>query len=130
MRRAEVTQTIFDYLKTSVPEVPWSVRLSGANRSKEVEGTVSCDRVSFQYDTKDSLVAKAIYGIYILDANSTENVDALADKVFAVLNNDDLGGVVICGDITQIQYGSKPGMAGSGVAMLTYVVEYYEELGG
>ena len=130
MRRAEVTQTIFETLKEAVPEVPWSVRLTGANRSKGIEGTVSCDRVSFQYDAKDSLVAKAIYGIYILDANSTENVDALADKVFAVLNDDDLGGVITCGDITEIQYGSKPGAAGSGVAILTYVVKYHEELGG
>lgn len=126
MRRATVTQTIVDILKEAVPEVPWGVRFSGANRSKGVEGTVSCDRVSFEYDSKDSLVAKATYNIYILDANSTENVDELADKVFFVLNDDDLDGVIICGDITQVQYGSMPGMPSSGVAVLTYVVEYYE----
>ena len=126
MRRATVTQAIFETLKEAVPEVPWSVRFSGANRSKGVEGTVSCDRVSFEYDSKDSLVAKATYNIYILDANSTENVDELADKVFLVLNDDDLDGVIICGDITQVQYGSMPGMPSSGVVVLTYVVEYYE----
>ena len=126
MRRATVTQTIVDILNEAVPEVPWGIRFSGANRSKEVEGTVSCDRVSFEYDSKDSLVAKATYNIYILDANSTENVDELADKVFVVLNDDDLDGVIICGDITQVQYGSMPGMPSSGVAVLTYVVEYYE----
>ena len=130
MRRNEVTQAIIECLKNAVPEVPWGVRITGANRSKVVEGSVTCDRVSFEYDSKDSLVAKATYLIYIIDPNSTENVDVLGDKVFFALNNDDLDGVVICGDVTNITYGSAPGITGSGVVLLNYSVEYYENQGG
>ena len=127
MKQAEVTGIILDQLRNKVPQIPWSARLTGADRGRTVMGTVTCDRVAFFYDTKDDLVAKAEYKIYILDANSTENVDELAEVVFAALNNDDLGGALIVGDITDIVYGSSQGKPNSGIAALTYVIEYYKE---
>lgn len=126
MKQSELTKIIVDYLSSNIP-IDWNGRLTGATLSNKVEGSVTCDRVDFHYDEKVCLVASATYKIYILDANSMEDVDELADKVFHLLNNDDLNGVLIDGLITNITYGSAQGLPKSGLVALTYNIEYYME---
>ncbi|MBR6635948.1 MAG: hypothetical protein IKK97_00705 [Phascolarctobacterium sp.] len=127
MRRAEVTNAILTTLQANVPAVPWSAKVFGAATSNKVEGTIACDRVEYQYDSKNSLVATATYYVYIVDVNSTNDVDGLADAVFQCLNNDDLAGVLIVGDIVRISYGVAPGKANSSAVLMEYVVQYYED---
>ena len=127
MRRTEVTNVILETLQTNVPSVPWTSKVSGVATSNSVEGTVACDSVTFEYDSKDiSVVANATYYVYIVDLNSTVDVDGLADEVFQCLNNDDLGGVLIVGDVVRINYGLAPGKPKSSAVLLEYRVKYYD----
>lgn len=127
MRRAEVTNAILETLQANVPNVPWTSKVSGVATSNAVEGTVACDSVTFEYDSKDiSVVANATYYVYIVDLNSTVDVDGLADEVFQCLNNDDLGGVLIVGDVVRINYGLAPGKPKSSAVLLEYRVKYYD----
>ena len=126
MRRTEVTNAILETLTACVPSIPWTSKVIGVAASKSVEGTIACDKVSFGYDAKNSIVATATYYIYIVDVNSTTDVDGLAEQVFECLHNDDLGGVITVGDILQITYGVAPGKPNSSAVLLEYVVKYYE----
>lgn len=126
MRRTEVTNAILSALQENVP-ISWTTKVFGVATSNKVEGTIACDRVTFKYDSKNSLVATATYYVYIVDVNSQVNVDALADAVFHCLNNDDLDGVLIVGDIVRISYGIAPGKPDSSAVLLEYVVQYYED---
>lgn len=126
MRRNEITNAILDTLTTNIPSVPWTSKIIGVATSNTVEGTVACDSVTYQYDAKDSLVARATYYIYIVDLNSTNDVESVADQAFSVLNNSDLDGALIVGDIVRINYGVSPGKPNSSAVLLEYVVEYYE----
>lgn len=126
MRRTVVTNAILTALQANVPDIPWSTKVFGVATSNKPEGTIACDRVDFKYDTKNSLVTTATYYIYIVDVNSTIDVDELADAAFQCLNNDDLGGVLIVGDVVRISYGVAPGKPTSSAALLEYVVQYYE----
>ena len=92
MRRKEISGAIRSHLESFVPAVKWIERLSGASRGKEVCGSITCDRVSYQWEDKTDLIATAIYSIYLIDAASTGTVDDLADEVFMALHAEDLGG--------------------------------------
>lgn len=128
MKRKEVTAAILKLLSEALPNIRWQQRISGAGRSKDVEGSVTNDRTDYRYDDKDSLVATAVYYVYIVDANSTENVDEMADTAFKVLNDDDLDGIAVVGEVKRIIYGSPQGRPQAGVALLEYEVTYYEEV--
>lgn len=126
MRRAEVTNAILEALQAGVPDISWTAKIAGVATSNKVEGTIACDRVTFEYDSKNSLVANATYFVYIVDLNSTNDVDGLADAAFQCLNNEDLGGVLIVGDVVRINYGIAPGKPNSSAVLLEYAVKYYD----
>ena len=127
MRRKEISGAIRSHLESFVPAVKWIERLSGASRGKEVCGSITCDRVSYQWEDKMDLIATAIYSIYLIDAASTGTVDDLADEVFMALHAEDLGGAVIDSNVLQVVYGCAQGKPDVGVVMMEYKVEYYEE---
>lgn len=127
MRRKEISGAIRSRLESSVPAVIWTERLTGASRGKEVCGSVTCDRVSYRWEDKTSLVATATYSIYLVDTASTGMVDDLADEVFTTLHADDLDGAVIDSNVMQVMYGSAQGKPDVGIVMMEYKVEYYEE---
>lgn len=127
MRRKEISGAIRSHLESFVPAVKWIERLSGASRGKEVCGSITCDRVSYQWEDKTDLIATAIYSIYLIDAASTGTVDDLADEVFMALHAEDLGGAVIDSNVMQVVYGSAQGRPEVGIVMMECKVEYYEE---
>ncbi len=126
-KRIEVTNAIIGLLKKKVPEANWNASITGVNRSSKLEGTVTCDRIEYNYEAYDVLTAKAVYSIYIVDMNSIEGVDDIADKAFVLLNNSDLAGTITEGLVSKIIYGTAQGKQNAGVALLEYVVEYEEE---
>lgn len=127
MRRKEISGAIRSHLESFVPAVKWIERLSGASRGKEVCGSITCDRVSYQWEDKTDLIATAIYSVYLIDAASTGTVDDLADEVFMALHAEDLGGAVIDSNVMQVVYGSAQGRPEVGIVMMECKVEYYEE---
>lgn len=128
MKRKAITAAIIGLLAEVLPDVSWQERISGAARSKAVEGSVTNDRISYRYDDKDCLVATGLYYIYIVDANSVESVDEMSDTAFKALNDEDLGGMAIVGDVKRVIYGTPQGKPQVGVALLEYEVTYYEEV--
>ena len=127
MRRKEISGAIRSRLESSVPAITWTERLTGASRGKDVCGSVTCDRVSYRWEDKTSLVATATYSIYLVDTNSGGMVDDLADEVFIALHADDLDGAVIDSNVLNVMYGSAQGKPDVGIVMMEYKVEYYEE---
>ena len=127
MRRKEISGAIRSRLESSVPAITWTDRLTGASRGKDVCGSVTCDRVSYRWEDKTSLVATATYSIYLVDTNSGGMVDDLADEVFIALHADDLDGAVIDSNVLNVMYGSAQGKPDVGIVMMEYKVEYYEE---
>lgn len=114
MRRKAVGEKILSMLEAALPDVEWSARVTGASRSGGACGSVTSDRISYNYDDKNSLIAEAVYMIYIVDVNSTEAVDEMADTAFTVLNDDDLDGLAISSRVKQVIYGSPQGKPTAG----------------
>ena len=52
-KRTEVVNALLRIVEEAVPSVPWSVNITGSNVSKNIEGTVSCDRVLFDQQARD-----------------------------------------------------------------------------
>lgn len=78
-RAREVTNALADIIKEAVPGVKWNVNIVGASAGKGVEGTISCDEVTFEQDAYDVCTATAVYSIYVLDINGTTDIDDLSD---------------------------------------------------
>lgn len=127
MRRKEISAAIRALLEDSVPAVKWTERLTGASRGADIYGSVTCDRVDYAWDDKTSLVATAVYSIYLVDSASTGAVDDLADEVFQTLHSDDLEGLLIDSNIKRVVYGSAQGKPEIGIVLLEYEINYYEE---
>lgn len=122
-KREEVTKALMDLLGQEVPEVSWSQQLTGAARSKELEGSVSCDRISFEWNAKNVRMATASYSIYLLDANTLDGVDELADKIDSVLcEHWHLGGIAVNSAVKEIIFGAAQGKTNAGMALIEYDV--------
>lgn len=124
-KRIEVRDTIMTWLRETFPNVAWSSMYKGAQRANVLTGSLVSDRISYAYDTKNSLVAKAEYLIILIDPNNMETVDALADEIFELLDSDDLDGIVIESYVREVIYGAAPQRADAGAVMLRYEVFYY-----
>nr|DAZ15049.1 MAG TPA: Minor tail protein U Alpha-Beta fold, VIRAL PROTEIN [Caudoviricetes sp.] len=124
-KRVEVRDTILSWLKSAFPDIAWSTMHKGAQRGSSITGSLVNDRISYTYDTKNSLVAKAEYYIILIDPNNMDTVDALADGGFELLDSDDLDGVAIESYVREVIYGAAPQKADAGAVMLRYEVFYY-----
>ena len=127
MLRKDISGAIRAALEAAVPSVKWTERLQGASRGKDIIGSVTCDRVSYRWDDKTTLIATATYSIYLVDTPSTGTVDDLADAAFAALHADDLGGIAVDSNILNVMYGCAQGKSDIGVVLMEYQVEYVEE---
>lgn len=124
-RRTEITDVIMGLLQDQMPEVHWSSLVTGAGRSNKLEGTVSCDRITYVEMTKSGRKGVLTYSIYLLDTASVEGVDALADKLDALLTKyHDLGGWCIDSQVKEIVFGVAQGKSDAGMALITYEVYF------
>lgn len=124
-RRTEITDVIMGLLQDQIPEVHWSSLVTGAGRSNKLEGTVSCDRITYVEMTKSRRKGVLTYSIYLLDTASVEGVDALADKLDALLTKyHDLGGWCIDSQVKEIVFGVAQGKTDAGMALITYEVYF------
>lgn len=124
-RRTEITDVIMGLLQDQIPEVHWSSLVTGAGRSNKLEGTVSCDRITYVEMTKSGRKGVLTYSIYLLDTASVEGVDALADKLDALLTKyHDLGGWCIDSQVKEIVFGVAQGKSDAGMALITYEVYF------
>lgn len=122
-KREDVTKALIDLLTEQLPEVSWNEQLTGAVRGQELQGTVSCDRISFEWNAKNVRMATASYSIYLIDANSLDGVDALADKIDNVLcENWHLGGIATNSAVKSIIFGAAQGKANAGMALVEFDV--------
>lgn len=124
-KRTEVEGAIMGMLEESFPEVSWSKLFTGFQREKGLSGSLVNSKIDFAYDSKNQLKATATYTVIIADPNNIDTVDAIADEVFELLNNDDLNGTVTIGEVKSIIYAAAPNKATAGAALLIYEVKYY-----
>lgn len=127
-RAREVTNALADIIKEAVPGVKWNVNIVGASAGKGLEGTISCDEVTFEQDAYDVCTAKAVYSIYVLDINGTTDIDDLSDTLFEVLHNNDLGGMIDNGLVKRIVFGAVANNTKAVAMLLEYQVEYDMEV--
>ena len=122
-RREEVTAVLLELLQTEMPEVSWNKQLNGAVRGNELKGTVSCDRLEFEWTAKNVRMATASYAIYLIDVTSIDGVDALADKIDVILcENWQLGGAVTNSVVKSIIFGAAQGSPNAGMALINFEV--------
>ncbi len=124
-RRQEVTDAIERILTDELPEIPWTVLVKGLKRSKQTEGTISCDEVTYSYEAKGCRNARATYSLCVLSAGDGVDIDAIADRLDAViLKNPTLDNWATTARITQILFGVAQGRDEAGVFVATLDVTY------
>lgn len=123
-KREIVTAAVLEIAAAAAPDVKWANKLTGANRSREKEGSVTCDRVEYIYKAKGMTFAEATFSIYLIDVNSVDGVDGLADAVFDALHDSDLNGTCIKALVTKVQYGAAKDYPSVGIALLSLDVQY------
>ncbi len=124
-RRTEITDVIMGLLQDQLPEVHWNSLVTGASRTNRLEGTISCDRVTYVEMTKSGRKGVMSYSIYLMDTQSIEGVDALADKLDELLTRyDDLGGWCSGSRVKEIIFGVAQGKSNAGLALINYEVYF------
>lgn len=124
-RRTEITEVLLGLLWDQLPEVHWSSLVTGASRTNRLEGTVSCDRITYQEMTKTARKGIMSYSIYLMDTQSIEGVDTLADKLDDLLTKyDDLGGWCSGSRVKEIIFGAAQGKSNAGLALINYEVYF------
>lgn len=124
-RRTEITKILTDMLKNQMPNVHWTTRTTGVNRSNRFEGTVSCDRIEYTEMTKTGRKGVMTYYIYLADSESIDGIDLVADELDALLTKyRNLGGWITDSRVKDIVYGMAQGKTTVGMARLTYEVYF------
>jgi hypothetical protein len=125
-RRKEVQEAIVRILTDEVPEIAdWRGAVIGAARHRGLAGTVSCDRVRFKADTKDSREATALFSVYILDAEASGQAEDIADKACAALSkNPTLDNWATDSEVVQMLFGAPQGRPEAGLAVLELEVKF------
>ncbi len=112
-------------LQDQMPDVHWGSLVTGANRTNRLEGTLSCDRITYKKKKKNGRKGVLSFSIYLLDTQSIEGVDALADELDAILTQyPDLGGWCTDSRVKEIIFGAAQGRANVGVALINYEVYF------
>ena len=124
-RRVEITNTIFTMLMVELPEVSWTKIFKGFQRGKGIVGSLVSDHINFKMDAKDQVYALQTSIIIIADSENIDIVDAYADKVFELLEFDDIDGKATFGEFKTIKYAAAPNKAEAGAVLLEYEVKYY-----
>ena len=123
-RQTEITEALAAIVKATAPEIKWGINIVGSRASKEVEGTISYDRVEYRQEAQDYIVANATYSIYVIDINANADLENLSDKLFAVLYNNDFEGLIYNGVVTHVIFGTPRGDQKAAAMLMEYQVEY------
>lgn len=126
-RQSEITSALASLCRKVVPGINWNVNIVGANAGKGVEGTISCDEVSYEQEAYDVCTATAIYSVYVLDINGKTDVDNLCDVLFKALHNSDLNGLIDNGLVKRVTFGTPRGNTKAVAMLMVYQVEYMQE---
>lgn len=126
-RQSEITNALASLVKKAVPSVNWNVNIVGANVGKGVEGTISCDEVSYEQEAYDVCTATAIYSVYVLDINGNTDIDSMSDVLFGALHNNDLNGLIDNGFVKRVVFGTPRGNTKAVAMLMEYQVEYVQE---
>ena len=124
-RRAEVTDEIFTMLTTELPNVTWTKIFKGFQRGKGTVGSLVSDHIDFTMDAKDQVYALQTFVIIIADSENIDVVDVYGDRVFELLEFDDINGKATIGQFKTIKYAAAPNKAEAGAVLLIYEVKYY-----
>ena len=113
-------------MSDELPDIPWTVLVKGFKRSKQTEGTISCDEVTYSFDAKGSRNGRATYSICVVAAGDNVDIDDIADRLDAViLKNPTLDNWATTARITQILFGVSQGQPQeAGVLFATLDVTY------
>lgn len=104
--REEVTQAIFEICRDELPGINWQLNIIGAQRSSQVEGSISCTDMDFESISKGLVQANANYEIYIIDMQGKSDIDGMGDLLFEKLNDNNLGGLVFSCRVVRMAYGA------------------------
>lgn len=126
-RQSEITNALASLVKKAVPSVNWNVNIVGANAGKCVEGTISCDEVSYEQEAYDVCTATATYSIYVLDINGKTDIDNMSDVLFKAVHNNDLNGLIDNGLVKRVVFGTPRGNTKAVAMLMEYQVEYMQE---
>ena len=125
MTKKELTKKIIELLTEGVPDVQWLEAVIGIRLGKGVVGTVACDRVSFEYPSKDIIDATAVFTVVLIDVNGSEAMDDRAEQVMKLLRaNPTIDGAAIDSGVQRIIYGTPQGAPKATAAEITYEVLY------
>ena len=122
--RNEITSTILTACQAVVPDIKWGLAFTGANKSKEIEGTVSCDEITFKQVAKGETHATAEYSIFIVDMGRGYDVDAAADALFSIFNRSNMGHICYNVSVNRIVYRAVIGVPASNICKLELTIEY------
>ena len=122
--RYESNETILNACRAITPDIIWGFTLKGARKSNCVEGTVSCDEITFENISKDKQHAKAEYKITIIEMDGDADIDAMADLIFKCFNGTNMGGLAYSVNVTRILYGAVLNAPTSKAVQLYLDVEY------
>lgn len=126
-RQSEITNALASLVKKAVPSVNWNVNIVGANAGKGVEGTISCDEVSYEQEAYDVCTATATYSVYVLDINGNTDIDSMSDILFGALHNNDLNDLIDNGLVKRVVFGTPRGNTKAVAMLIEYQVEYMQE---
>lgn len=125
VKRQAVTDAIYTMLSANIKNVTWSKYFKGFQRGLGITGSVVCDHIDYEYDSKAQCMATATYTIIVADPDNLDTVDTIADTVFDLLDCDNLNGTAEIGLVKSINYASAPTKADAGAILVVYEVKYY-----
>lgn len=124
-KRTEVIEALAGIVREAVPNVPWSVNISGSNVSKGIEGTISCDRVAYDQQAAGLIIATATFSIYVVDMGNDAQIDDIGDALFDALNCSDLNKTCLVCYVNNIIYGAPRGNPKAMAVLIELQAEYY-----
>lgn len=123
--RREVEEGLFSLLKDAFPQVHWNLERKGAARSAGLEGSLTCERVEFEWLDKQRKAATVTFSIFIIDAGNQVGADLLSDDIIEYLSeNRTLGGLVFDSICNEVLYGQQQGRPDVSAALISFTVTY------
>lgn len=114
-------------LAEALPDYEWKEEMLGAAIPAVPTGTVTANEIHFRLQTKTDDLADVSFSVYLLCPDSSRSLEEDAMAARSALDHDDLGGGAMDSRVSQIIFGTAPGISGrdAGAALISYEVEAY-----